>query len=85
MVHRTRPDRLVPMYRRTMSRTNTNRTCIGYHQLQMVTLSEIRRRVLPDHKSLVLEQAPVRAQYLELLSYSQRFYKEARERFKEKD
>jgi len=48
-------------------------------------VKEVERRVLPDHKSLALEQEPVRAQYLGLLSYPQRFYKEAKERFKEKD
>jgi hypothetical protein len=38
-----------------------------------------------DHPSLALELEPVRAQYLGLLSHPQGFYKEAMERYKEKD
>jgi hypothetical protein len=55
------------------------------HQVQMAPLSKMRRRVLPGHKSSVLEQEPVRDQNLGFLSYPHRFSKETKENFMEKD
>jgi len=48
-------------------------------------VKEVERGVLPHDQPLAFWMHPVRAQYLGFLSYPQRFYKEARERFKEKD